>query len=882
MEPIIGYENKTIIKTLQTSHLTTPFPSFLSLPIQTFNPNEREGDRDIEAITQCTFFELIQQGGDTTPFMLALIKDSSGAFAAYNALALRDWVVKKPINPLSQATITQTSLYAIDSLLGQCEFLGSSESVDVLVSLIKNIAKSELRAGSNVEDYQSEDIVKDLDISHLTKPFSSKIKFSIQRYNPATKKQEMVIEVLTKRSFVELIKARETSSLSFVLALIEDCQGEFAVYDASELEASVSRISANSPLRKEIKRISWYKIDRQADDFTFLGDSISAQARFIDSFIRANTGDLQAQYELGCMYAEGTQVAKDSNHAMHFFRLAARAGHLQAFLRTLPELIKEQKITEIVEFFKTVKVEKVREIEVPYVDLFYTEAIPLKDIRYDLLLAIRRNKSTYKVTYLRGKCFKEGVGTDQSSERALAFFEEASWSCSKACYELAADAIKFEDFARAKDYLIRAGKAHVPSHLLLVKLYLSPSDPNFKAAVKILNRLCEQKIKEAFMPLADICMRGEGGFRNYERAYELLKRASEFDAGACCLLARELIKQKESKFSFKPELGFKLIEKAIKMEPNDGRLYWLRFCCYRDGLGVGKSDASALGALMEGVKLKDEKCAEHLGYAFYHGRYGLVRDLNQATQVLTIAAHQVDAQILLAKIYSENTDSAEQRKAVQIYQNLAAQRVALAFYELHLIYRDGLLGQKPDPQKSSDYLNYLKDLDEASHYLQVGVDRLAYFATLPEFSYRLSKVTKFMKRSIAIRNEIEELLQKISALVPNPNNQTERLIYLISVFALSPFFYLNMEKPGQNELKTILLNKYKSKIEDELENVVEQGLVPLVFQLTELFHGLYNSENSNLDVKTLPRDINPILVLYKFCAHGQHPEAHVLWQNSFS
>lgn len=109
---------------------------------------------------------------------------------------------------------------------------------------------------------------------------------------------------------------------------------------------------------------------------------------------------------------------------------------------------------------------------------------------------------------------------------------------------------------------------------------------------------------------------------------------------------------------------------------------------------------------------------------------------------------------------------------------------------------------------------------------------------------------------------------------------------MVSVFALITFVYLKTRgakiNPGQDELKTILFNKYKSRIENQLENVIEQGLVELVFQLTQLFHGVYNLEKSNLDVKTLPRDIDPVLVLYKFCAHGHHPDAHVLWQNSFA
>lgn len=887
MEPGTGYENKTIIKTLTTSHLTPPFFSSISFPIQTFNPNKKKGNRDIEAITQCTFFKLIHQR-DGTPFVLALIKDSSGAFAAFDALALKDWVIKKPINPLSQATITHTSLYAVDSILGQCEFLGSSESVQAVLSIVKNKrkangAKQEQNDVQTLE-CQSEEIVKDLDISHLTKPFSSRIKFYIERYNPATKKQEMVIEALTKRSFHELIKTRESLSLSFVLALVEDCQGEFSAYDASQLNGSLSQIPVISPLKKEIRRISWYKIDRLANDFIFLGDSISAKARFIDSFIRANTGDVQAQYELGCMYAEGTLVGKDSNHAMHFFGLAARAGHLQAFLRMLPELVKEQKIKEIVDFFKTVKVEKVREIAVPYVDLFYTEVIPLKDIRYDLLKTIHRDESTYKVTYLRGKCHKEGVGTDKSLQRALVFFKEASSSCPKASYEMGIHALESKDLGLAKEYLIKAGKSHVPAQLLLVKLYLIPGDPNFKAAVKILNRLCEQKIKEAFMPLVDICMRGEGTLRNYERAYELLKRASEFDVTACYLLARELTKQKDSKFSFKPELGFKLIEKAIKMEPNDGRLYWLRFCCYRDGLGVRLSESECVASLMQGANLNDELCAESLGEAFYYGRYGLTRDLTQAVRFLRIAENQLEAQVLFAKIYSESNEPVKEKKAIVTYFRLSKQLVPLADYQLYRIYRDGLWGEKANPKRASDYLKRLESNADVFYNLQVGVDRSGDSGDQPEFSYSLPVALESLRSFIGVRDEIEALPQKISELFSKKDDKTERLIYLISIFALIPFFCLRPgglhKKPGEDQLKALIFNEYKSRIEDFRKIVVAQDLVDLLFKMTQLFDGIYNLKKSKVDLKTLTADLNPILFLYKFCADCGHTEAYLLYQKA--
>ena len=907
MEPNKNCENLTLVKNLSTSHLTSPFSSFLSVPIQTCNPHEKEGDRDIEAITQSTFFELIRDS-EPSPFPLALVKDSSGAFAVYDAFALRDWVVKKPINPISQAEILHTSLYKINGLLGECEFLGSSTHVKILKAESKSWMVKHESENVGVDEGQD----KELDTSHMTRPFASRIKFPIQRYNPATKKQEMVIEALTKRSFLELIKARESLSLSFVLALVEDSQGEFSAYDASEFNAPLSQIPAISPLKKEIKRISWYKIDRLADDFTFLGDSISAQARFIDCFIRANTGDLQAQYALGCMYAEGTQVAKDSNHAMHFFRLVAKAGHVQAFLRILPELVKEQKIAEIVEFFKTVKIEKVREIAVPYVDLFYTEVIPLQHIRYHLLVAIRRDKNTYKVTYLRGKCHKEGIGVNKSLKQALAFFEEASGSCSKACYEMGVHALESRDLARAKDYLIRAGKAHVPAQLQLAKLYLTLEQRDFKAAIKILNRLCEQKIQEAFVPLAELYIRGGDEYpANYERAYELLKTASEFDVTACYLLARELINQTDRKFSAKAETGFKFIEKAIKMAPNDGRLYWLRFCCYRDGVGVQKSEVDSVGALMQGANLKDESCAESLGYAFYYERFGLKKDLDQAIHFLTVATNETDAQLLLAKIYSESRDSAEQRKAVQLYEGLSNKFNPLAHYQLYLIYQDGLLGEIRDPNKAATYLNLLKMDDPISYCLEVGLVRLGHPVVLSESISPLDHLNEIIRLYACyypeINAEMEELIKNISKLAPKKDEKAEYLIYLVSAFALIPLLYLKRARSKldqeQDGLAMILFNKFKTRIEHELDSseepvgaefVYQQShesdysehftgdwKTELVRQINQLFYGIYNLKNINVDLKSVPRKMNSLASLYKMYTDREYHETDFLWKNCF-
>lgn len=622
MEPRNGYENTTIIKQLPISHLTTPFTSYIRFPIQTCHPGEKEGDRDIEPMTQCTFFELIAESG-INPFLLALIRDSSGCFAAYDAVSLKEWVLKKEINPLSQYSITHSSVYRIRSILGDCEFLKCSNSVEAILSLDQNGAAvndaEKITQQGESEAHQEEEIVKELDISHLTKPFSSIMKFSIQRYNRSKKKLEREIEAVSKRSFLELIKAKESCSLSFVLAVVEDTQGKFAVYDASSLSLSAQKRSANLPLKEQIKRISWYTIDRLADEFRFLGDSTSMKVSFIDLFILANAGDSQACYDLGCLYEEGKGVAKDLTRANHFFTLALRGGNTQAFLRTVEDLIKEGKISKVLEFFNKVKVQEAVEIAVCYIDLFYFEVISFESIRYDLLMAIAKSGSDSRVFYLLGRCLKEGLGVHASSQEAIALFEKAAPSCSKACYELGVFAVESSDLERAKKYLTQAGEGHVPAQLLLANVLIF-SENSSKGAIKILNRLCERKVKEAYLPAAKIYLGGKGIDPNFSRAYELLKKASEFDEEACRILERFgpsfLARQeRQDLLSLLPNISVetndliqgektvRIYEKLYKM--NVPVAFYQLHRIYRDGLCGKKQDSNEAHKYFSALELVD-------------------------------------------------------------------------------------------------------------------------------------------------------------------------------------------------------------------------------------------------------------------------------------
>lgn len=882
MEPSCGCENATIIKSLPISHLTAPFTSSISFPIQTFNPSEKEGDRDIEAMTQCTFFELISQN-ESGPFILALIRDSSGGFAAYDALSLKAWVSKKAINPLSQNLITHSSLYKIHSILGSCDFLGSSESVQVILSLDDKEATSktveEVAQSGQYEECGEEEIVKELDISHLTRPFSSKMRFSILRYDSATKKQELTIEALTKRSFLDLIATRESSSLSFVLALVEDSQGKFVAYDASSFHASVDPISFLSPLKRRIERISWYKIDRLADEFVFLGDSTETKAQFIDLFIRANRGDPDACYELGCLYEKGEVIAKDLIRADHFFALSVAGGSVKAFLRTLGELLNERRISLVLEFFNKVKIQEAVKIGVYYIDLFYRELIPLKTIRYQLLIAVPGYQDDYRMAYLLGKCFKEGLGVPHSREKAAHLFQKAATSCVKARYELGLLAMESKNFVRAKKYFSEAGEAHVPSQLLLAKL-LHSSDNNSKGAVKILNRLCEQKIKEAYLPAAEMYLEGKGIPSNYSRAYELLKKASEFDVTACYLLADELIRKEDNKLLFKPEEGFRLVEKAMKMAPNDGRFYWLQFCCYRNGLGVDKSEIMAITALAEGAKLKDERCAESLGEAFYYAKYGCKTDLKQAIEHLEIAENRVDAQLLLAKIYSESQDPVCWKKAVLIYQTLHARGIPSASYRLHIIYRDGITGEKKNPAKARDYLNALYYSDSASYYLQVAGYHLSHFPEPTGFSYSLSKAAETLRNCFKTGTDVQDLHNRVSALIQKKLNGRENVTDFMWVLALVPLVYAKMPASfageGDKKLQDVLFDEYADLIESYFDQIFGSDAVTSVFELTKFFEGRYSSHVAHSYLKTLHFRQHPVFYLYKFCADVHHPEAAFL------
>lgn len=483
--------------------------------------------------------------------------------------------------------------------------------------------------------YANEVMIKNLDTSHLTRGYESSTKFPIQTFDSAHVKTKTV-DLLTSRSFFTLIRERQEKLLSFVLAFTCDEEGCYRGFDAFELNRWIQTSAIDPVSHTKFTRISWYKIDTLDGAFTFLGDSITGKALFINRFILANGGDPLAQYELGCCYEAGDNVDKDLTRAKHFFRLAAATGHVKAFLKVLPEFIDEKRFDEIANFFEKLEVTDIPMVAVDYVRLFYDEKIALNKIRFDLLQAIACDTLRSEIAYLKGKCLQEGIVCEMSSDQAVFLFKEAAESCPKACYEIGLHEVKAKRFASAATYFLKAGKTHVPSQMALANVYRHPSVKELSKAFKILTRLCEKTIQEAFVPLALMHLEGEGTVPDYNRARELLEKASEFSFEACITLAKLLI-EKEGRLHFDPNRAFKLAGKAIEMNPLDGRPYSVLFFCYFYGFGTKQSSSEALKALQEGMKLGDMQCTELIKQALHHVLSGFEKGVGSSIPLLELA-----------------------------------------------------------------------------------------------------------------------------------------------------------------------------------------------------------------------------------------------------
>lgn len=378
------------------------------------------------------------------------------------------------------------------------------------------------------EDYATATIVKKLDISHLTRPYPATLDFSIQiieRSSTTSFRRVREIEAITGRSFFKLIYERQLMSLFFVLAFVKDVQGNCAMFDAFALKPWLEKQGTNPKTLAKVIQVSFYTIASLDKEFDFLEQSDST---FVDTFIRANGGDPDAQYELGRFYEEGLRVTKDKGRAEHFFHLSAKAGNVKALLRKLPQMIHNAAFDDIKDLFSRISVEEAVKVGVFYVDLFYEEKIDIANIRFEFLEAMNMTERQHRIAYLKAKCLQRGTAVSSPREEILRLLEFATQSCPKACYEIGFAAIKDQKFLMAESYLKRAGKDHILAQVLLAEIYRTPKFQKFKKALKILDRLNKQNVKEALVPLALMYLEGQGTAKNIPFAQSLLQKASEF------------------------------------------------------------------------------------------------------------------------------------------------------------------------------------------------------------------------------------------------------------------------------------------------------------------------------------------------------------------
>lgn len=84
-------------------------------------------------------------------------------------------------------------------------------------------------------------------------------------------------------------------------------------------------------------RVFYFSINTKYEDtFQYLGRSDErnkGKSAFLNAFLEANKGCMEAQSQLADMYAEGRGVTQDADEAMRYYRLAAMQGDLKS--RTL-------------------------------------------------------------------------------------------------------------------------------------------------------------------------------------------------------------------------------------------------------------------------------------------------------------------------------------------------------------------------------------------------------------------------------------------------------------------------------------------------------------------------------------------------------------------
>lgn len=174
-----------------------------------------------------------------------------------------------------------------------------------------------------------------IDLSSIVKGFSSSTP-PPQDFNASD------IDLMTRCTFKELIQEKFDSHQPYFLAMIKqstDNSRHYHPYDAANLiewikPTPLNQTPRNPQTKAPLKTVFYFSIKPGEEIFRLFliakANRANDQATFMQHLLVAQKGDMEAQFTVAIMYADGKGIKKSLEEAFLFFKMAADQGHQAA------------------------------------------------------------------------------------------------------------------------------------------------------------------------------------------------------------------------------------------------------------------------------------------------------------------------------------------------------------------------------------------------------------------------------------------------------------------------------------------------------------------------------------------------------------------------
>ena len=339
----------------------------------------------------------------------------------------------------------------------------------------------------------------------------------------------------------------------------------------------------------------------------------------------AESGDADAQYELGKHYYNGEGVTKNLDKAFKWVKLAADKDHTKAQFMLGYCYYKGNGVTQD-----------------------YKEAVKWFKLAAD--------KGDADAQDMLGYCYYKGNGVDKNSAEAVKWFRlAAEQGLSEAQYSLGliyyyGRRVKKDLYEAFKWFKKAADNGHIAAQGLLGDCYYYGSgvEKNYAEAIKWFTKAADKDHTKAQFMLGYCYYKGNGVTQDYKEAVKWFKLAADKgDADAQYMLGYCYYKGNGVTQDYKEAVKwFKLAA-----DKGDADAQFMLGECYYWGRGVKKDRKEAVSQY-SWLAEKNTEAQFRLGYCYQHGK-GTTKDLKKAISCYNSAAKKghAGAQYILGLLY---------------------------------------------------------------------------------------------------------------------------------------------------------------------------------------------------------------------------------------